>query len=282
MGAAETAGVAAPSAPPEPPRPVDLRPVELAEAAVLAGVTLAFCLVGWFFPGASGITTLGALPMAVLAYRRRPRAVVASAVAGCAVGFLVVGTGPIFSILGCALVGGAAGYARRRHWGLLRTLLVGMVIGPAVALVTVLLLLVFSASRKLTLDQVRHVWRGVASFLHGIPVLSGLVPVGNHVVDWALHWWWLTIGVGEVLGLLVGLAVTWWFAQPIIERLAWIDVTPLGLGVESAIRADADSGPGRGALGSAPGPVPVQLRGVRVRYPGAARDALGWGGPATR
>ena len=93
-----------------------LQPIELATASVLGAMTVVLVIAGWFLPHASAITVLGAVPMGVIAYRHRPRAVIAAVFASASVGFLVAGTGVISTIVLCGLVGGLAGHAHRRRW----------------------------------------------------------------------------------------------------------------------------------------------------------------------
>ena len=70
-----------------------LRPDELAESVILADLTLALCLVGHLLPLASVLFGAAVVPMAAVAARHRLRAVLAGAVAACAVGFLIAGGG---------------------------------------------------------------------------------------------------------------------------------------------------------------------------------------------
>ena len=70
-----------------------LRPAEIAEAAVLADVTVVLCLLGWLLPFPGVFLAAAVTPMAVVAVRNRPRAVLTGAIAGLTVAFLIAGAG---------------------------------------------------------------------------------------------------------------------------------------------------------------------------------------------
>jgi len=238
----------------------ELRPIELADAAVLGGITLVLCLVGWFFPHASAVAVLGAAPMAVLEHRHRARAIIASAVAASAVGFLVAGTGPVAAVVGCALAGALAGYARRRNWGWARCLGTAALAVPPAAALADGLLAVFSQSRRLALAQVTHGWHGVATVVRHVPLVDRGVPSVTSAVDGAVRWWWVTVPVSVGIALLFVTLVAWALTGALVERLDRVSLDA-SLGVA----------PGTGP----PGPVPVTLRDARYGYPASATDALG-------
>lgn len=239
-----------------------LAPIELTEAAVLGGITLALCLAGWFLPGGTGAMILAGLPMAVLGYRHRLRALIAGVIAGSSVVFLLVGSGPVFSVVASGVVGGAAGICRRRGWGVIRVSLVGLGLVPPVALTTDGLLYLFSESRKLTLEQLTNSWKGVVSLLRPFGVFGFPIHVGTVLVSWVVRWWWIGLPVIEVTGMMFGLVITWWFCEPIVTRLEWVQVSPLSQnGGDTDEPRTAD-------------PVPARLRDVTVRYPGNNTPAL--------
>src|SRR5713101_766867 len=102
-----------------------LRPLELAEAAVLADVTVALCLLWWLLPFGQIFLAAAVTPMAVIAVRNRPRAVLAGGIAAVTVSFLIAGTGLASNVAGCAVYGALLGVAWRRRWGAARTIAVG-------------------------------------------------------------------------------------------------------------------------------------------------------------
>ncbi len=262
-----------------------LRPIELATAAVLGAMTVVLVIAGWFLPHASAITALGAVPMGVVSYRHRPRAVVAAVVASTSVGFLVAGTGVISTIVLCGLIGGLAGHARRRQWGAGRLVVAAGVLGPVLAAALVGLLWVFASLRKLTLEQLRNTWRGLSGVLGRLlSAVPGLHDVGigvtrdlDHAVAWGIRNWWETICVLVVVFTLFATVIAWRLLEVVFARLDRIRATDR-LAAPSVDRPGARRPDGPGAApdfdGEVPAPVPVALDDVRVRYPGATSDAL--------
>jgi energy-coupling factor transporter ATP-binding protein EcfA2 len=247
-----------------------LQPIELATAGVLGAMTVVLVVAGWFVPHASAITALGSVPMGVIAYRHRPRAVIAAVVAAASVGFLVAGTGVISTIVLYGLIGGLAGHAHRRRWGFARVTAAAAVTSPVVAAVVIGVLVVFSSLRKLTLEQLRNTWRGLAGAIGRlIGALPGKQALGARVtrdmdqaVGAAIRDWWQTVGVIVMLFVLFATLVAWRLLDSLFVRLARVHVADrLAAATPAAAGVAAGAGPGR-------------LEHVHVRYPGAAADAL--------
>jgi energy-coupling factor transport system ATP-binding protein len=146
-----------------------LRPGELAEAVVLADLSLALTVVAQFLPLGTVLVIAAVVPLAVVSARHRLRAVIAGAIAAASVGFLVIGTGAFTTMAFCAAFGALVGAADRRGWSLRKTMGMSLVIlWPALAIVTDLLLVIFSNLRKLTLDQVENGWTGLFNIVQWI------------------------------------------------------------------------------------------------------------------
>jgi energy-coupling factor transporter ATP-binding protein EcfA2 len=273
--------------PDEPRATGPLRPIELATAAVLAGVSVALVVIGWFLPHLGPIAALAVVPLGVVAHRHRFRALAAATFAAALVSFLVAGTGTVSNVVECAIVGGLVGIGRRRGWSFAHIMAATTVIAPALAAVSIGLLALFGALRKLTITQIRNTWKGfqklgdgldriwhsAADALRGVPLVGGVVGwIGRNVpgfgaeVRWvdhavvvALRDWWITIGVIVVVGTLWFTVVAWILLGAVLERLQWIRaVDRLELPV----------------LDGPVDPLPVHLRDVRYRYPGADTDSL--------
>jgi energy-coupling factor transport system ATP-binding protein len=237
-----------------------LRPIELATAAVLAGVCVALVVIGWFLPHLGPVAALAVVPLGVVAHRHRFRALFAATFSAALVSFLVAGTGTLTNVVECAIVGGLVGIARRRRWSFGAVMGVMSLIAPVLAAISVGALLVFSSLRKLTLEQIRNTWEGIAKILVHIPVIGpSLTHSLNDFVTAALRNWWITVGVMVVVGTLWFTALAWVLLGAVLDRLR-------------SIRAvdRLDFVPAEGPAG----PVPVYLRDVRFRYPGTEIDAL--------
>jgi energy-coupling factor transporter ATP-binding protein EcfA2 len=246
--------------PDEPRATGPLRPIELATAAVLAGVSVALVVIGWFLPHLGPIAALAVVPLGVVAQRHRLRALLAATFAAALVSFLVAGTGTFTNVVECAIVGGLVGIGRRREWSLSRVMATMALIAPVLAAVTVGLLALFSELRKLTIQQIANTWTGIARILDGIPGLQGVVPHLNRLVAAALRDWWITVGVIVVLGTMWFTVLAWMLLGAVLDRLRWINTI-------DRLEFPPDSGP--------VDPVPAKLCDVRYRYPGAVTDAVG-------
>jgi energy-coupling factor transport system ATP-binding protein len=245
-----------------------LRPVELAEAAVLSDLAVGLILLGAFLPGGAILLAMSVTPFAALALRHRVRAVLIGSTAGATVAFLVGGTAVLAQVAASAMLGVAVGVAVRRAWGYPRTvaLAVACAWAPAAA-VTDGVLWLFTNLRRLTLAQVNVTWRGDRHLLRRFG-LAGVAHRGDHVVHWIVRHWWLTLPTAELLATLGATWVARAIARPALARL------------QAAFPADVLLAPDALAP-SAPSPsdavvdpVPIVLDDVSYRYPGATRDAL--------
>ena len=236
-----------------------LRPIELATAAVMAGVSVVLTVIGWFLPHLGLVAAFAVVPLGVVAHRHRLRALVAAAFAASLLSFLVAGTGTVSNIVECSMVGGLVGIGRRRGWSFGAIMAGAMVVAPVLAGAAVGLLFAFSSLRKLTLDQIRNTWHGTRKILNSFPQLHGVVNSVNHFINGALRDWWITVGVLVVLATLWLAVLAWVLLGAVLERLQWIRAVDR-----------LDLMPEEGAVG----PAPVSLRDVRYRYPGADADAI--------
>lgn len=246
--------------PDEPRATGPLRPIELATAAVMAGVSVAVVVIGSFLPHLGPVAFVAVVPLGVVAHRHRLRALLASAFAAAMVSFLVAGTGVFTVIVECAVIGGVVGIAKRRGWSFGSVFGLSAVIGPLLAGVSVGLLAVFHAIRKLTLEQIHNTWVGFAKIIVRLPGGHSVTPSLNHFVADAIRDWWLTVAV-IVVAFTFWLAIfAWVLLGAVLDRLRWIRI------VDRLEYLTDGADP--------PGPVPAQLVDVSFRYPGATADAL--------
>jgi energy-coupling factor transport system ATP-binding protein len=284
-----------------------LRPIELATAAVLALPTVVLTVIGWFLPHLSVIAAFGVVPLGVVAYRHRLRALLAASFAASVLSFLVAGPGTISNIVECAAIGGLVGTCRRRHWNAVVVVAGTLAVCAVLSGVSIGLLLLFSGLRKLTLDQIRNVAKGIQKLLTLIPA-PGFGPGLFHSAVRSLgeHLWvflplapilllvaavvlpvaminpishLIRLLAGPVHTLATGLVRDWWIAVIIgvavstigYALLAWFVLAPVVARLRwfpPANHLDEDIDPRRS------GPVPVALHDVSYRYPASDRDAL--------
>jgi energy-coupling factor transporter ATP-binding protein EcfA2 len=242
-----------------------LTPGELAEAVVLADVSLALTVVGQVVPLGGALLAAAVVPLAVVAARHRLRAVITGAIAASAVGFLVIGTAALTAMGACAALGALVGAADRREWSRRRTMFVGLAtLWPGASALALAAMVAFANLRTLALDQIRNGWLG---FLHLLRNL-GLVRVsrpGEHVVTWAVRDWWLSVPLTLFVLLWFGIWLAQSLSTPALRRVRGAFGNAV-VEAESAARHRDDL--------ERPEPLPVGLRGVRYRYPNAHSDAL--------
>ena len=80
----------------------------------MSSLAVALAVVGSLVPHAGPVQMLGAVPMGIIVHRTRLRALLAGAVAGGSVAFLIGGSGPTWGVLGCAVTGAVVGEVKRR------------------------------------------------------------------------------------------------------------------------------------------------------------------------
>ncbi|WP_084512187.1 ATP-binding cassette domain-containing protein [Nocardia mikamii] len=236
-----------------------LRPVELATAAVLGGVTVGLVTIGSVVPYAAALNLVAAVPMGLLAQRYRLRAILGATVAATLVSFVAAGLVPAATVVSAATIGGIIGTVKRRRRGLITVLCLSSLAGLIWATFSVGMLFLFAASRRLVFDNVRNIAQGIDHMLSRQQQLESL---GNGVVsvtDGVLAWWWLYIGGGVFLGVVFTAVFSWFVLGSVLDRLEWLPG-------RDRLDAPADT--------RAVAPVPVRLRGVSFRYPGARADAL--------
>jgi energy-coupling factor transport system ATP-binding protein len=249
--------------------PRRLRPGEIAEAAALADVSVALCLLGWLLPLSGVFLAAAVTPMAVVAVRNRSRAVLAGGIAGVTVAFLIAGAGLAINVAGCAIVGALIGTAWRRSWGPARTVGAALaLLWPPLAILSVGLLAVFGSLRKLTLDQFVNTWSGASRTLRDIG-LGQIASALDPVVHTAVVHWWVTVPIVLFVAVAVATWISRLLAWPALRRLASAGIAVRqedGRRTEAGATAARSTGP--------IGPLPVELVGVSHCYPGGAQPAL--------
>ncbi len=170
-----------------------LRPVEVATAAVMAGVTVALSVIAVVVPVASALGLLAAVPMGIVAQRHRPRAVLAATVAATVVAFVVAGTSALAGVWMSALVGAMVGDVKRRGRGLATLVAYLVAVAPLVALFVDGMLLVFSNTRILLLQALTNTVHGISALMSRYATLTSLGIRIDSTVATLVQYWWLTI-----------------------------------------------------------------------------------------
>src|SRR3546814_2375648 len=95
----------------------NLRPLELATGAVMAGFTVALSVIATVIPMASALNLVAAVPMGIVAQRFRVRAVTTAGISATAVAFVAAGSGSAAAVALSALLGAIIGTVKRRGLG---------------------------------------------------------------------------------------------------------------------------------------------------------------------
>ena len=237
-----------------------MEPGELAQAAVMAALCAATAIIAVVVPFAAGLSLLGTVPMGLLAYRYRPRVLIAATVAGSTIAFLIAGMGGFMTVLNCAYIGGLTGIVKRRGRGTPTVFAAAIVAGALFGGAAVLALTVLSRLRHLIFDSMTANVDGVAAVLSRVPEFRPAAEGLKSFFATALTYWQWLILVYGLLAIVFVSMIGWWALSRVLTRLAGVpDVHKLEPLVDSAPIA----------------PVPARLRDVRFRYPNADHDALG-------
>jgi energy-coupling factor transport system ATP-binding protein len=246
------------SATPDDIRAGALRPVEMAQASVMAALCAATGIIAVVVPFAGVLALLGTVPMGLLSYRYRLRVLIAATVAAGMIAFLIAGMGGFMTVVNSAYVGGLTGIVKRRRRGTPTVIATSLVAGLVFGAAMVVAFGVLARLRHLLFAALTANVNGLAEFLArtGLQVPSDDL---KHYFAVALHYWpWLVLAQAVVSVVAVSL-IGWWALSRVLERMRGIpDVHKLD--------TRAESGPIE--------PVPVRLKDVRFRYPRTSQDAL--------
>ncbi|ULE31984.1 ATP-binding cassette domain-containing protein [Mycobacterium sp. IDR2000157661] len=237
-----------------------LRPVELAQASVMAALCAATAIIAVVVPFAAGLSLLGTVPMGLLAYRYRLRVLLTATIAGGIIAFLIAGMGGFMTVVNCAYIGGLTGIVKRRGRGTVTVLFVAIVAGAVFGAVIVAALTVLVRLRNLIFAAVTANVEGTAAIIARFPEMQGVADRLKRDFATALDYWPLLFFGAGVLSITFVSLVGWWALSRVMERL-------LGIPDVHKLESSTDDGP--------IAPVPARLRDVRFRYPKADHDALG-------
>jgi energy-coupling factor transport system ATP-binding protein len=241
----------------------------------MAALCAATAIISIVVPFAGALALLGMVPMGLLAYRYRVRALITATVAAGLIAFLIAGLGGLITVVHSAYVGGLTGIVKRRRRGTGTVLVVSFVAGALFNLTVVAALAALARLRNLIFDAITANINGTAAVLtaigrfassHSFPLSRGIgdgLEATARGLQWllaeALHYWpWLIFANGIVSIMVVSL-IGWWALSRVLDRMHGIpDVHKLDAPPDNAPIA----------------PVPVRLDQVRFRYPHADHDAL--------
>jgi energy-coupling factor transport system ATP-binding protein len=237
-----------------------LSAAELAEAAVLGDVALVLSFAGWILPFPLVFFAAATVPFAALTVRRRLRAVVVAAASSGTVAFLLGGFTLTLNHILVAVLGLSVGLAYRWGWGWVRTALFSVpVVWLPTAAFTLAALAVFSRARKLTFKQIDIGTKGSRKLFRRVG-LDQIAHWGDQGVHWIITHWWIAVPIAQLGFFVIAVLVCRRIANPALRRLDAAFARP--------------GPPGGDDPEGDPAPLPVVLRDVRYRFPGAETEAL--------
>ncbi|ORM27721.1 hypothetical protein BFL43_21650 [Williamsia sp. 1135] len=246
--------------------PVDARTrrrvtaVEIAEAAALADVAAAICVLSRVLPIGGAASLVASVPYAILAGRRRFRVSLLAAFTGWVVAFLFGGVTAANLVGSAAVFGTLVGIAFRRSWKAPRVTLSAFLFLaiPSSAIATGLIALL-ADYREFMITQIRNGWQGTERVMNNAG-LESLTAIIDPAVRWCLEYWWIAIPAAGVVGVtLSALAVYVVLKGPVPGMIA-------RLGAPHTDDRIDEHGP--------VAPLPLHLRAVGVQYPGAPVPAI--------
>ena len=249
---------------PDAPRPTRaLRPVELANAAVMAAVCSAIAVITVTLPFAFPLSLLATVPMALLAYRHRLRVLVAATVASTIIAFLIINLGGLLVVVGGAYTGGLIGSVKRRGRGAPTAFCAAVVAGTVFGFFGVAALTALSRLRNLIFETIVGAVDGIAAIVGVAPALAPVADGLRDIGMTTMRFWPVLVIAFSVTVITFVAMVGWWALSRVLARLGGVpDVRKLDLIPDRADDRRVE-------------PVPATLRDVCFRYPGADHDALG-------
>lgn len=233
--------------------------IEAVEAAALADVAAAICVLSRVLPIAGAAVLVSSIPFALLGARRRLRVGVLAGVTGWTVALLFGGYGTANMVGSAAMMGVFCGIAIRRRWSGPTTFGMSIVaLGVPIAVLFTGIFAVFSSYREFMFDQICNDVGGTARILTnaGVTDVAGL----DRAVDTALRVWPVTIGVGTLVGVVLAAMATAVVVRAPVVSL----IKRLGEPVTDSVAEES------GVIA----PVPMSLRDVSVTHPGALTPTI--------
>jgi energy-coupling factor transport system ATP-binding protein len=235
-----------------------LRPAELATGSVMAALAVAFSVVGELVPAAGALQFIAIVPLAVIAQRHRLRALTVAATGAVVVAFVASGTGAVISMVITAVIGGIVGRTKRRGGSIVAVLAQSVLAGVAFGALTTGLLFLLEPLRTLIISIIDNSIRGLSELLARFSALAEVAAAFADGASTVLRFWWIAVFASTFVGTVISAVFAWYVLSAILDRLDGLEqVDSLGPATDGPV-----------------GPLPVRLRGVSYRYPGARADAL--------
>lgn len=226
----------------------------------MAALCAATAIIAVVVPFAGGLALLGTVPMGLLSYRYRLRVLITATVAGCTIAFLIAGFGGFMTVVHSAYIGGLAGIVKRRRRSTPTVVLSAMCAGAVFGGLAIAFLSVASRLRHLLYVAVSFNIDGLANALSRVPGQAVTAEQLRAYFAAIVPYWPAALMVWAVVNTTIVTLIGWWALSRVLTRL---------MGIPDVHKLDTT------ASAAPVAPVPVQLDGVRFRYPDTQRDAIG-------
>lgn len=227
--------------------------MEMASIAVFGGITVAAIVVAAVVPLATGLGALAPVPLALIAARTRPRALITAAVATTGVTFAMAGTGAAATVIGSAFIGGLVGELKRRGRGIGAVAVASLIAAPIIGVLSVLILLILVPLRNLALAALENTVGGLVKTLDKYTPFHALADAIDTLGSSMVDYWWVWMWVSGAIGAVFSILVAWWVLGGVIARLADIPSTDTLDDGLTAPQAEV-------------APLPLTMTGVGFRY----------------
>ncbi len=167
-----------------------LNAAEVADAAITAALVVALLAAGRILASGSLFQVIASFVVAVLAARRRTRAVVISTCAAASIALILGGLGPVSQAALAGVFGWCGGYSLKRDWGRIRTIGFSLLIAwPAMAFSVLFFypaVAINGKLRTLVFENIENQANGFGNIITGIGGLFGGIGLG--FVENAANW----------------------------------------------------------------------------------------------
>ena len=243
---------------------------ELADSAITAALVVALLATGRVLASGSLFQVFASFVVAVLAARRRGRAVVIATCAAASIAIMLGGLGPVTQAALAGVFGWCGGVSLRNGWGRIRSVGFALLVAwPAMAFSV---LFVFPAIaingklRALVFDNVENQANGLGNIVNSIGGLFGSIGLGfveraasgvdnafESVARFLIDNWLLLIPATELIYTIIYALAIRAVGGAILRRIERALVDPVALSLQPADGVD---------------PVPVRLTGAALKRNG--------------
>lgn len=202
-----------------------LRPVPLATAGMMAGLTVTLGLMATALPILElPLKIASILPIAVVSTRFSRRACLTAVVAASAVALGVGGMMTALTVAQYSVIAWVLGSAYRRQAGRSQRVVLAAGLASVLTVLKFASLLVLEESRKLALDSTKTAFKGYVTLLEKLPGTASLVHALNSSIDWLVSHWWVWMPISLLIASFLKILVASWLLGRVLPRLSLTEV----------------------------------------------------------